>query len=164
MAVSLSVQALQGYHTTVHTGHNSLNTGDTHAAAASPPAVLQSEEPEYRPEVRRIARALANLAINPHAQRLRLRLEHVGVSVDPRPQNLVEREASLWARPLDHVATTRVYKRDTKLREAHTKFSEKKFCDAFGYILGQSIASAHAGPEDMAKHSQLGQGSGGGMV
>ncbi len=62
------------------------------------------------------------------------------------------------------MATTRVYKRDTKLREAHTKFSEKKFCDAFGYILGQSIASAHAGPEDMAKHSQLGQGSGGGMV
>ena len=48
--------------------------------------------------------------------------------------------------------------------KAHTKFSEKKFCDAFGYILGQSIASAHAGPEDMAKHSQLGQGSGGGMV
>ncbi len=68
------------------------------------------------------------------------------------------------ARPLDHVATTRVYKRDTKLREAHTKFSEKKFCDAFGYILGQSIASVHACPEEMAKHSQLGQGSGGGMV
>ena len=48
--------------------------------------------------------------------------------------------------------------------EAHWPSELKLPGDAFGYILGQSIASAHAGPEDMAKHSQLGQGSGGGMV
>ena len=31
----------------------------------------------------------------------------------------------------------------------------------FGYILGQSLAAAQEGPEDMARHSQLGGGSGG---
>ena len=110
---------------------------------------------------------MGGLSGRPFSLECRLPLEQFDTCIAAR-----ESAIDLWlgwkgearARPLDHVATTRVYKRDTKLREAHTKFSEKKFCDAFGYILGQSIASAHAGPEDMAKHSQLGQGSGGGMV
>ena len=96
---------------------------------------------------------------------VRMPLEQFGTAVAAR-ESALDRFLA-WkgeARPLDHVATTRVYKRDTKLREAYAGFNEKRMCSAFGYILGQSIASAHAGPEDMAKHSQLGQGSGGGMV
>lgn len=68
------------------------------------------------------------------------------------------------ASPLQHVHATRVYKRDTALRKAYNAFNEKVFCKDFGYILGQSLAAAHAGPEDMAKHSQLGQDSGGGIA
>ena len=70
-------------------------------------------------------------------------------------------KAAASAHPLQHVQQTRVYKRDTALRSAYNAFTELTFCKEFGYILGQSLAAAHAGPEDMAKHSQLGGGSGG---
>lgn len=70
-------------------------------------------------------------------------------------------KAAASARPLAHVQLTRVYKRDTAVRKAFSAYTEKVFCAEFGYILGQSLAVAHAGPEDMARHSQLGGGSGG---
>ena len=70
-------------------------------------------------------------------------------------------KAAASSSPLQHVQQTRVYKRDTALRSAYGAYTEHAFCKEFGYILGQSLAAAHAGPEDMAKHSQLGGGSGG---
>ena len=65
---------------------------------------------------------------------------------------------------LDHVGTTRVYKRDCALRAHSAALAEQVYCERFGVIFGQSLAAAEAGPEDMTKHSQLGQGSGGGLV
>lgn len=63
---------------------------------------------------------------------------------------------------IDHVKATRVYKRDCALRSHQALIAEKHFIDAYGFIFGQSLGGADAGPEDMTKHSQLGQGSGGG--
>ena len=68
------------------------------------------------------------------------------------------------AQQLDHVGTTRVYKRDCALRAHSAALAEQVYCERFGVIFGQSLAAAEAGPEDMTKHSQLGQGSGGGLV
>jgi len=68
------------------------------------------------------------------------------------------------ARVLDHVHTSRIYARDVKLRAFHKSQVEDTMESLYGADLGQSLAAGDAGPEDMLKHSQLGQGSGGGLV
>jgi len=68
------------------------------------------------------------------------------------------------ASEVSQMKRTMTYRRDNEIRSAYKATDEKQKCRMFGYVLGQSIAEAHAGPEEMVSHSRLGQGSGGGVV
>lgn len=59
---------------------------------------------------------------------------------------------------------TMTFRRDGALREAYANYASGKLVGDFGYVLGQSLASAWVGPEELKYHSSLGQGSGGGAV
>ena len=105
---------------------------------------------------------------HPHYLQVQLPLEELPVAAAARAAAIahwLEWKRAAWdLGELGHVQRTRLYKRDAALRTAYSKASDKLLCNKFGYILGQSLAAAHAGPEEMVKHSQLGQGSGGGLV
>ena len=66
------------------------------------------------------------------------------------------------AQVLDHVHTSRIYARDVKLRAFHNAHVKDDMVSLYGPVFGHRLAAADAGPEDMLKHSQLGQDSGGG--
>ena len=112
-----------------------------------------------------LARICGSLrAFCPTSDSAEIRARNLGRAVaarDAAVEMWLDWKAAAAAQPLGHVQLTRVYKRDTALRKAYSAYSENAFCQEFGYILGQSLAAAHAGPEDMARHSQLGGGSGG---